>query len=122
MAITKTYNSARAKEVNKPNSNNFKSKGYKSFAKPFDKDEDEDASKRFRNSKTTDKVKEKPLEKEETIRRLEREKKVVERKKKEDVYESSEKPKHLQFKEKRAKKDLTKSYYKGLFDEDDDLL
>ncbi|HHX11258.1 MAG TPA: hypothetical protein GX731_00420 [Clostridiales bacterium] len=118
MAITKTYDRAKAKEGNNLKSNNYKPRPYNSFSKPFDKEEGEDASKSVRNSKTADKAKEKPPEKEETIRRLEREKKVVERKKKDDVYESFGKPKHPQFKEKRAKKDLAKSYYNGLFDED----
>ncbi|HHU71113.1 MAG TPA: hypothetical protein GXZ21_03650 [Clostridiales bacterium] len=92
-------------------------KTYNSFSKPFE--DDEDASTRVRSSKMADKVKEKPLEKEETFRRLEREKKVVEKKRKNDIYETFGKPKHSQFKEKRVRKDLVKSYYDGMFDEDD---
>lgn len=109
MATTKTYERTKA--------SNFKPKPYNSYSRSFDKDEDEDESKRVRNNKSAEKAKEKPLEKEETIRRLEREKKVVEKKRKENVYDSFGKPRHPQFKEKRAKKDLAKSYYDGLFDE-----
>lgn len=111
MATAKTYDRTKA--------SNFKPKPYNTFSKSFIRDEDEDEFKRARNNKPAEKPKEKPLGKEETIRRLEREKKVVEKKKKYDVYEGFGKPKHPQFKEKRVKKDLTKSYYNGLFDEEE---
>ena len=58
----------------------------------------------------------------EMLRRLEREKKVMQKKKNRDeLYDDIQKPKRPQMKAKRMpKKDWTKSYIYGQLDEDDD--
>jgi hypothetical protein len=93
-----------------------------SYSNPKDKDEDSD-SKNTRGRRTTEAKARSPQSKEleqtdklETIKRLEREKKVVQKKNREV---EAEKPKRPVLKQKRSTKDWTKDYEYGLLDEED---
>lgn len=113
-----------------PKGNHVKAKesGYRasSYSKDYDKDEEYDTkgSKNHRTSGTKNyqnKEIDQPIDKLETIRRLEREKKVVQKKYREESHDDYVKPKRSQMKEKRvSKKDWTKNYIYGLYDEDED--
>lgn len=121
----------------KPSENNYGQKEYNQKLSPapyqrgrefpknnFRDKDDEDDNKKVRSHKATDsKPKnqlEQQLDKLETIKRLEREKKAVQKKLRE---EETEKQKRPAVKQKRSSKsDWTKDYVYGLIDEDDDFL
>jgi hypothetical protein len=118
----------------RPGENNYGSKEFNSKQSPapyqrgrefpknnFRDKDDEDENRKVRSHKAADsKPKnqlEQQLDKLETIKRLEREKKAVQKKLRE---EETEKQKHPTMKQKRnSKSDWTKEYVYGLIDEDD---
>lgn len=105
----------------------YKDKGIKSTGSSYfyvDKDE-EDERRHMKGRKPTDQKSktsqmkdiDQPSDKLETIKRLEREKKVIQRKNRE---EEVEKPRRNLTKQKRSVKDWTKGYVYGLLDEEED--
>ena len=107
--------------------NNFKPNDRSSYSFPKNYDKDEEPENRgAKGHKTADraknyqsKEKEQQPDKLETLRRLEREKKAIQKKNRNS--EEHEKLKRPQMKSKKSsKKDWTKNYLSGMFDEDDD--
>lgn len=128
----KDSNSQRRNNDFKPNNtsryNNFKTNDRSSYSFPKNYDKDEEPENRgAKGHKAADKAKnyqskekEQQPDKLETLRRLEREKKAIRKKNRNDE-EEYEKIRHPQMKSKKSpKKDWTKNYLDGMYDEEDD--
>lgn len=119
-------NGVKQRDTQDPGKSAYNYGKSKEFSRPVYLDKDEDNDNRFKNHRSADtkakssqgKDKEQTTDKLETIKRLEREKKAIQKKNRDEELEKQKKP--LMKSKKNKTINWTKGYECGLLDEDED--